>query len=100
MEELWIELWASLASLLRSYTAAHGLRKNQHATVGHDEQRIVAQHGTRWIELKRSGAAVAWKRENGESGRLELTEHGRLRGAAGEQELDMAAEAWAQELMR
>ena len=31
---------------------------------------------------------------------LELTEAGRLRGATGEEEMDMAAEAWARELMR
>jgi hypothetical protein len=52
------------------------------------------------LELKRNGAAVTWTRENGTSGTLELTERGRLRGPAGEQELDMAAEAWARELMQ
>ena len=31
--ELITELWVSLASLLRSYTAAHGLNGNRQATV-------------------------------------------------------------------
>jgi hypothetical protein len=38
-------------------------------------------------------------RENGTSGELELTDHGRLRSDEGEEEMDMAAEAWARELM-
>ena len=98
--QLYAELWVSLASLLRSYTAAHGLHKSRHATVEHDGERIRVHHGIKWLELRRSGAAVTWKRENGDSGALELTEHGRLRDTAGEQELDMAAEAWARELMQ
>lgn len=99
LEQLHTELWHSLASMLRSYTAAHGLNRSQSATVEADEEKIAARHGARWIELRRSGATVAWMRENGESGQLEMTDHGRLRGPAGEEELDMAAEAWARELM-
>lgn len=93
------ELWRSLASLLRSYTAVHGLHKNRQAVIEHDEQRIAVRHGGKWLELRREHAIVAWTRENGQSGALELTEHGRLRSAAGEEELDLAAEAWARELM-
>lgn len=98
-EQLHTELWRSLAALLRSYTSAHGLNRNQSADIEADDERISVRHGARWLELRRSGASIAWMRENGESGRLELTEHGRLRGPAGEEELDMAAEAWARELM-
>ncbi|MGH9599171.1 MAG: transcriptional regulator, partial [Terracidiphilus sp.] len=94
------ELWASLASLLRSYTAVHGLHNNRQAAIEHDQKRITARHGSKWIELRREDATVVWTREDGESGALELTAHGRLRGAAGEEELDLAAEAWARELMR
>jgi hypothetical protein len=42
---------------------------------------------------------VTWMRENGNSGVLELTEAGCLRGESGEEEMDLAAEAWARELM-
>lgn len=96
---LYSELWASLASLLRSYTAAHGLNRSQSAAIDASEDHITARRGPRWLELRRRGASIAWTRENGDRGVFEMTEHGRLRGPAGEEELDMAAEAWARELM-
>lgn len=98
--QLYVELWVSLASLLRSYTAAHGLNGNRQATVELGEERITVRHGDKWLDLKRNGAQVAWKRENGQSGMLELTEAGRLKSSGAEEEMDMAAEAWARELMR
>ena len=102
--QLYVELWVSLASLLRSYTAVHGLNGNRQATVDPDGNRILVRHGDRWLDLRRSGAAVNWLREDGRAGKLEFTEHGRLRGAgtdqAAEEEMDMAAERWARELMR
>jgi len=100
LEEVWGELWISLASLLRSYTAVHGLHGKRHATVEWSEERILAQCGKGWLDLKRAGAAVSWRRADGQSGELELTDTGRLRSAEGEEEMDMAAEAWARELMR
>ncbi len=78
-EHLLVELWVSLASLLRSYTAAHGLNGNRQATVELGENRITVRHGD---ALARSGAQrrqVSWQREDGRSGMLELTEAGRLR---------------------
>jgi hypothetical protein len=96
---------------LRSYTAVHGLSSNRQAIVESDEVLIRAHHGKKRLELRRSGTAVTWMRENGNSGRLEITEAGRLRSAAtpeathgssneaSEEEMDMAAEAWARELM-
>jgi hypothetical protein len=98
--QLHNELWISLSSLLRSYTAVHGLHKGRQAITEADEERIVVRHANKWLELRRAGATVAWMRENGESGTLELTETGRLRGASGEEEMDLAAEAWARELMQ
>jgi hypothetical protein len=101
--DLFVELWVSLASLLRSYTAAHGLNGNRQATVELGEQRIIVRHGDRWLELERKGARVRWQREDEKSGVLELTEAGRLRpseaSVSGEVEMDMAAEKWARELM-
>ena len=98
-QALYTELWVSFASLLRSYTAAHGLNGNRQATVELGELEITVRHGNAWLNLERSGAHVAWTRENGESGTLELTEDGRLRSGESEEEMDMAAEAWARELM-
>jgi len=64
------------------------------------EEQITVRHGEAWLDLGRSGAQVIWRREDGRSGMLELTEAGRLRGEAIEEELDMAAEAWAREIMQ
>jgi hypothetical protein len=107
-EPVYAELWISLASLLRSYTAVHGLSGNRAAQIESDATLIVARHREKRLELRRLGATVNWVRENGNSGRLELTLHGRLRKAgtnrlddgSGEEEMDMAAEAWARELMQ
>jgi len=123
-EQVCIEPWVSLASLLRSYTAAHGLDGNRQATVELGENNITVRHGNGRLELNRQGAMITWRREAGRNGLLELTEAGRLRsinavGDAGEgtipglktgdlghpdespveEEMDMVAEAWARELM-
>jgi len=99
-DRVYVELWVSLASLLRSYTAAHGLNGNRQATVELGEDKILVRHGDDWLDLTRSGATVIWLREDGSTGTLELTEAGTLRGQASEEEMDMAAEAWARELMK
>jgi hypothetical protein len=103
-EQVWAELWVSLASMLRSYTSAHGLNGNRQATVELGEHRILARHAENWIELNREGSHVTWMRENGVGGTLELTASGQLRSTvpdgADAQEIDMAAEQWARELMQ
>lgn len=102
--QLFAELWVSLASLLRSYTAAHGLNGKRQATVELGEDRILVRCGESWLDLRRMGTTISWKREDGRTGTLEFTEHGRLReletNETGEEEMDMAAERWARELMR
>lgn len=101
---VYVELWVSFASLLRSYTAARGLNGKRQATVELGEERILVRDGDDWLDLRQSGAKVNSQREDGRAGMPEFTEAGRLRGAgtneAGEEEMDMAAEAWARELMR
>lgn len=99
-DHLYVELWVSLASLLRSYTAAHGLNGDRQATVELGEEKITVRHAEKWLSLERNGAQAAWTRENGSGGSFEMTEHGRLRAGSTEEELDMAAEAWARELMQ
>jgi hypothetical protein len=98
--QLFVELWVSLASLLRSYTAVHGLNGTKQATVELGEERITVRYGTVWLDLARNGAQVIWRREDGRSGTMQMTETGRLRTEAGEEEMDMVAEAWARELMQ
>jgi hypothetical protein len=90
----------SLASLLRSYTAAHGLDGDRQATVELGEQRITVRHADRWLDLRRNGATVEWRRENGAAGQLALTESGRLQSDKDEEEMDLKAEQWARELMQ
>ncbi|KAA6464705.1 transcriptional regulator [Acidobacteria bacterium AB60] len=100
-DQLYVELWVSLASLLRSYTAAHGLNRNTQATVELGEEQITVRHGDDWLKLQRDGAMIRWGRQNGKGGILELTAAGRLKRSEGdhEEEMDMVAEAWARELM-
>jgi hypothetical protein len=98
--QVYLELWVSLASLLRSYTAAHGLNKNLQATVELGEEKITVRHGNAWLDLTRRGSAINWRREDGRTGMLDLTEAGRLRSGNHEEEMDMTAEAWARELMQ
>jgi hypothetical protein len=100
VNQLWAELWVSLASLLRSYTAAHGLNGKLQATVELGEEHIIVRAGERWLRLDRNESRVQWTREDGQGGTMELTEDGRLQNEAGSQEeLDMQAEAWARGLM-
>ena len=98
-EAVRLELWVSLASLLRSYTAAHGLNRDLQATVELGEEKITVRHGDAWLDLVREGSKINWRREDGRAGLLDMTEAGRLRSGDHEEEMDMAAEAWARELM-
>lgn len=98
--QLWEELFTSLASLLQSYTALHGLSANRRAQVEASGERIEVSHGERWLRLTRTGAQILWETSSGACGELELTPAGTLRGAAIEEEMDMAAESWARDLMR
>ena len=99
-EQLYVELWVSLASLLRSYTAVHGLNGKRQATVELGEERITVRCGESWLDLQRDGAKVNCQREDGRTYILEFTEAGLLRGDNEEEEMDMAAERWARELMQ
>src|SRR5580658_11034751 len=78
--QLYVELWVSLASLLRSYTAAHGLNGKLQATVELGEEKILVRHGDKWLDLHRTGAQVIWQREDRKTGTLHFTEHGLLKG--------------------
>jgi hypothetical protein len=105
--QLWPELWVSLASLLRSYTAAHGLNRKQQATIELGEDAIIVRAGERWLNLIRHQAEIIWAREDGKRGLMRFTIEGRLQTHVGhegkedtEEEMDMQAEAWARELMQ
>ena len=99
LEALWAELWISLASLLRSYTAAHGLHLKREAVVELTDEQITVRHGEKWLRLIRRESNVTWTRENGSMGKLELTESGTLRCSTDEEAMDQKAEHWAREIM-
>jgi hypothetical protein len=97
--QLFAELWTSLASLLRSYTAVHGLHMNREAAVEQTEDKITVIHNEKWLRLIRANSTVTWMRENGTMGTLELTKSGTLRGDNSDEAMDLAAEQWARDLM-
>ena len=98
---LYAELWVSLASLLRSYTAIHGLNRKEQATVELGAEHILVRAAQRWLKLDREHASILWARENGTHGSIQLTEDSKLKFDTGsEEEMDMQAEAWARELMQ
>jgi hypothetical protein len=104
--QLWPELWVSLASLLRSYTAAHGLNRREQATIELGEDLIIVRAAERWLQLDRHNAEIIWVREDGSKGLMRFTMEGKLQTHVGdpehedeEEEMDMQAEAWARELM-
>ena len=78
----------------------HGSHLNRHATIEADEKKIMARMEEKWLSIERDDAIVTWTRENGDKGRFVITVAGRLRTENAEEEMDMAAEAWARELMR
>jgi hypothetical protein len=105
--QLWPELWVSLASLLRSYSAIHGLNRKQQATVELGEEQIIVRAAERWLKLNRHQAEIIWSREDSTRGLMRFTIEGRLQTQVGheehhdtEEEMDMQAEAWARELMQ
>jgi hypothetical protein len=98
-QSLYAELWISLGSLLRSYTAAHGLHAKREAAVELTDEKITVRHNEKWLILSRDNSSVTWTRENGSMGTLELTEAGTLRGDNKDEAMDLVAEQWAQDLM-
>ena len=106
-EQLCVEFWTSLASLLRSYTAAHGLNRKEQATVELGEDCITVRIADRWLRLERLHAGVVWSRDNGNRGLMRFTIEGKLLTHVGdkenedrEEEMDLQAELWARELMQ
>jgi hypothetical protein len=76
------------------------LNGNRQATVESDGKRISVRFDARKLDLEREGATVTWQRSDAQLETLELTEAGQLRGVTGAEEMDMAAERWARELMQ
>ena len=92
---LHVELWTSWASLLRSYTAAHGLSSPHHAVVEVGADEIILRVDARWLRFTHNRLTDS----TGAAQSFSLEEDGtaKLNGVA--EEMDIAAERLAREMM-
>jgi hypothetical protein len=100
------ELWSSFISLLRSYTAAHGLNGTRQAVLEVSEDHVLVRAGERLLTIRFDGERGSFARETGPATEFTIDEHGRVlqgsgpEGPAISEEMDMAAERLAREIMR
>jgi hypothetical protein len=104
------ELWSSFVSLIRSYTAAHGLNGSRQAVLEVSADHLLVRAGERLLTVRFDGERGTITRDKGacETGDLTeftIDEQGRLvylnsTGANGPEEMDMVAERLAREIMR
>ena len=90
------ELWTSWASLLRSYSAAHGLSSRHHAVVEVGADEITLRVASRWLRFTHE----TLQDSEGHRFSFNLQEDGtvKLNGIA--EEMDLAAERLAREMMQ
>ena len=94
--KLHTELWTSWASLLRSYAAAHGLNSTRHAVVEVSANEIILRVNDRWLRF--TGTEV--QQSNAASTSFSLNENGTVTiNHQPEQEMDIAAEQFAREIL-
>ncbi len=94
--QLHTELWTSWASLLRSYAAAHGLNSTHHAIVEVSADEITLRVGTHWLRF----TASAMQQDDQQPVPFNLEENGNVCINHGsEEEMDMAAERFAREML-
>ena len=100
------ELWCSFVSLIRSYTAAHGLNGTRQAVLEVSEDSLLVRAGDRLLTLRFDGERGSWQRESGAGAEFTLDEHGRVlqdsgpEGSRTLEEMDIVAERLAREIMR
>ena len=93
---LSVELWTSWASLLRSYAAAHGLNSRHHAVVEVGADEIILRVANRWMRFTHD---VVEDSEGNKSSFL-IEEDGTVRLNGKIEEMDLAAERLAREMMQ
>ena len=89
------ELWTSWASLLRAYTGAHGLNSTHHAVVEFGPDEILLRVDTRWLRFTHTTMSPS----NGEALPFSLQENGTVKLGKATEEMDLAAERLAREMM-
>ncbi|WP_353068619.1 transcriptional regulator [Tunturibacter empetritectus] len=90
------ELWTSWASLLRSYAAAHGMNSKHHAVVEVGAEEITLRVASRWLRFTHE----TMESSDGSRSAFNMQEDGtvKLNGIA--EEMDLAAERLAREMMQ
>jgi hypothetical protein len=97
---LWNELWSSFASLLRSYCAAHGLNSEHQAILEVSTNEIMVRVKTKSLTLLQVEGKGHITFSNGTQTPLELHEDGRVTIGGVTEEMDMAAEHLAREILQ
>ena len=90
------ELWTSWASLLRSYAAAHGLNSRHHAVVEVGADEITLRVGSRWLRF----TLDTLQDSEGHRSTFKLEEDGTVKLNGITEEMDLAAERLAREMMQ
>jgi hypothetical protein len=93
--QLHRELWTSWASLLRSYAAAHGLNSRHHAVVEVGADEITLRVAARWLRFTHD----LMEDSEGNRSAFSLQEDGTVKLKEHTQEMDLAAEKLAREMM-
>jgi DNA-binding transcriptional regulator PaaX len=92
---LHTELWTSWASLLRSYAAAHGLNSRYHAVVEVGANEITLRVADRWLHFTHDLVQDS----QGNRSSFSLEEDGTVKLNETTEEMDLAAERLAREIM-
>lgn len=92
---LHTELWTSWASLLRSYTGAHGLNSIHHAVVEVGPTEIILRVDTRWLRFTHGSMTTS----DNETQNFALEEDGTVNLNGENEEMDLVAERLAREMM-
>jgi hypothetical protein len=90
------ELWTSFASLIRSYGAAHGLNSRHQAIIEVGSDLILFRVGTRWLSFTPSEMTE----DNDRKVPFHLNEDGTVTINGVTEEMDLAAERLAREMMQ
>ncbi len=91
------ELWTSWASLLRSYTGAHGLNSTHHAVVEVGRAEIILRVDTRWLRFTHTSLTSSDPEAQDQPFALE--EDGTVTLNGHREEMDLVAERLAREMM-
>jgi hypothetical protein len=90
------ELWTSWASLLRSYAAAHGLNSQHHAVVEVGAEEITLRVASRWLRFTHEALEFS----DGSRSTFHMEEDGTVKLNGVTEEMDLAAERLAREMMQ